>query len=706
MAGVIAWIVAIEGYTPSRGVASPLDFPAPVSKRAFEWADWLIQQPKTRLVLNISLRAQATPQERDRLTALAVQAGNTPTAQCANANALHEALRIVKDAPESTLLLVWMGHGVMLDGHRYLLHQDSIDVDDMRTWDIGSLLQHLRTGNAPDLQIGIFDACAQVGIAAPGNEHLGGSGDAARLQYFYFAALPSTQVSLNPDEPTASSIALQALRAVAWPPQPQDFDAELQSWANKLSPPLTAWEWTQGSGDRWSHRLAGVVQPADIERLARQYQVPAVVLRHLWDDHASLPVTLDALASALHQQRAEALIAGFEAQAVPGAELMRAAWQRVQRIEPWVPLLGALKLGLGQWIWLAELVTDDGGRIAPKFTELRELLLWALAMGGAPGPGNVRAESSLLRLMLLASREAGKAAAAAVQDLRSAFDADPVFAQLLPNVEPRVQLPHEPVVLLVELAAARRGAEPTISRHWVMHDDHFGPPDTTPLEGPFASQLNTLIDRVHDQTGRARPLRIELLAPAELLAARREWLAYRIDGKRPKPGDGIELDSFWPLYWRARDRLQRNPAWQAAAWPTHAEKVRRRANARAGLRCRFDDDLDGDLDDPPPPRNDSDVHGLVWSPGPRDTGDKRARFLQAIVQGSPYMVWPVDPPDDVRALKKQVRHWFGDQTLPQLPERYRDARREGTLPLLVLFIDEPDRNPYAARLQLPSASTS
>lgn len=91
MAAVLAWIVAVERHQPRAGRPSPLDFPAAISRRALEWAEWLATRAGTRLLLNVNA-APGSP-EHQRVQALQAQVLNPADAHRADARALHRSTR-------------------------------------------------------------------------------------------------------------------------------------------------------------------------------------------------------------------------------------------------------------------------------------------------------------------------------------------------------------------------------------------------------------------------------------------------------------------------------------------------------------------------------------------------------------------------------------------------------------------------------------
>ena len=707
MPGVIAWIVAVERHTPPgdpRAGSPGLDFKQAVSARALDWARWLSTQPGVRLLMNVS--AAPGSAQADALQALSPQLLNPNLAARADGKALSESLRLLRAAPlADTLLLLWIGHGVMRDHQRFLVNQDARSPDDLRSWELDSLLQALRTDPAPPLQIGVFDTCAQLLADRPGHEVITGNGKAQRRQHFYFAATASAIASLNPNEATLASLALEALQAQPWPPQPAGFGSSLQASMGRLASLPVAWEWTAGSGDRWSSGAPAPRPGADDEaerearlsQLGRQSPLGERCLRHLWRELTPAQCSPEQLAHAVHQRSVAALADTLAPTWPDTAEALRRAWARVQRIQPWLLPLAGLRLLLPQWLALADQLARHDARSAPRFTELRELLLWALDMDGLDAQGTARAEAALLRLMVMALREAEHSQTADAPTragLRQQLEADAVLGPLLPQVEADTPQPAAVLVLQVELDLPANTSQPVIKDCWLLRGAQREPGPRRRPKGPLGEQLNTLLNQV--LTSHVGELRVELVAPLELLAGRPEWVSYRYDNDADAC---IGLDTLFAICWRWRERLKdRHPHSQFSLWQRNAPRVQQRVRQRLGLHCQFDDE--------PVVVDQDDLLGLSWHPpGPGEAGPRRQQFLQALVGGHPYMLWPGSVPADVAALKAQVKAWLAGQTLQALPEQLREARRRGQLPPLVLFVDEPDRNPYPAKtpgLRTPS----
>ena len=58
------------------------------------------------------------------------------------------------------------------------------------------------------------------------------------------------------------------------------------------------------------------------------------------------------------------------------------------------------------------------------------------------------------------------------------------------------------------------------------------------------------------------------------------------------------------------------------------------------------------------------------------------------------MCWPRNAPRDLELFKNAAAELLRKSQLKTLPVALRDGRYEPSLEALVVFIDEPDRNPY------------
>lgn len=690
MPSVLTWIVAVEQYTPPDGAAkSDLDFPTPVSRRALEWAEWLTTQSDIRLLLNIAVPAGSA--ERTRLEKLTPLAVNAAEAHLATAAALRSALRVVTTPPiADVLLLLWIGHGVMNERRRFLLVQDASDPTTLHSWDVHSLLQRLRSGDGPALQIGAFDACAQR-LETPPHEDLGGDGSAQRRQHYYFAATAAAVAAPTVLEDSVASILLDGLKAGPWPPEPAPLHVLVQGRMDKLASGPIRWEFTTGSGDLWSAPGSSAEVDARIKQAARAADMHETLFRHLFKELDGTGRTPAELAQAVLADTVTAFAGGGLA-----ATLLPAALQRVRRVAPWVTPLTRLHLGLPHWNELASRVAADDGRTTPRFAELIEVLLWAIDMGVTT---DQRGERAFLKLLLLAGKEATRSvpgSAAATKALEDLIEADAAFAPLLADAKAAATLSERPLVLLVELLLPQGGGAPVLGKAWLLQDVTLEPAPEIELDGPPGLQLITLIEHVRTRT--QRPLRVQLLAPTELLCGSREWVSYCFD-ETDDAADAVDIDTLVPMSWRWRDRLLKkaDPRFAHGNWRARAQQAQLQARQRASLICRFDDE-------PPAPGGAAaDLLALsARPPGPSDRGPRRATFMKTLVQGHPYMVWPAGDTADVAQLKAAVVAWLNQQQFLDLPEGYAACRGAGGLPNLVLFLDEPEHNPYEQVGQLRS----
>jgi hypothetical protein len=695
MPGVLAWVVAIERHTPTEGVASPLDFGSPVSSRALDLIEWVLEQHAgVRVLLNL-----ATPDEspsRVRANALGGQILNPTLMYRADAAALRESLRKAKAAPvPDLLLLVWIGHGVMVGRQRFLLHEGSRDADQLESWDVDTLLLHLRSGEAPARQIGIIDTCAQVVDLQPDNQQFGGAGKAQCDQHYFFAATASAIASLSLHEPTLVALALESLRAVGWTadgPPPRAFSEDLRNRMAALGSRPVVWQWTQGSGDQWSGGSASAVSAAELRRATETCRLPQVLFTRLLQEVADTGITPRDLARAVKQSAVETLARTLEAKSPDAAEGLIDTWTLVQRVAAWVEPLARLHLGLAQWSGLAALVAADDGRSAPAFTEVSELLLWTADMAGRRPDGSLRADMALLRLMVLAMKEARRTPVVltAVQRVHKLLSNHPVHGPRLAEIEAAAELPEEAPTIVVDVEFAPKARQPLIRQHWVRRGEILERIDLASPASPLPQALNRIIGAVQ-QREHAR-VRVEMLAPFAVLLGRFEWRSY-IATLSGLPGVGkgkavIDLDARYPIYVRWKERLQGLPTneWQTAHWTQRARDVQLMARQASQLKCNFDDD---------PVAGESHVLALAWQPGNRD----QQRFLTTLLRGEPYMIWPGKPQADVDAFKQAVRVWLADQSLDRLPEAVCQAIAAKVLCGVVLLLDEPDRNPY--RLMQP-----
>ncbi|NRF72277.1 hypothetical protein HLB44_35360 [Aquincola sp. S2] len=694
MPGVLAWIVAVERHysrldREGRRIPNPLDFEAPISRRALDWVEWLVaERPGTQLVLNLALDEGSA--ERERLEKLRGRVLNAASAHLADASALDDAVDCIEAAAPDTLLIVWRGHGVIHGRERYLLHAGSRGYEGPRTWDLDSLLKRLRSGQAPTLQIGFIDACADVVAQAPQTETLAGTGDATCDQFYYFAASVAAQASMSDELPTLTSVALEAMMPLAWDPargpSRDELHARLMPLMKALDSRPVAWHWTQGSGESWSGAAVDALSVADLRRCLRRTGLPGAFFERLWHDFRPIGLTSTKLATAILNGTLPTLVDDWRARAPDHADLFQESWNDVSRVMPWVAPLYRLGLGLTHWAGIAQvLAAERASGATPRFTDLAELLLWVVeGMYGPGADGMPRAERALLTLMVLALKEARRLGGGTGADaLEGALRADAALGPRLAAIGPQAALPPRPPVLIVMLRGGESTREPSIERWWVQSNGVLEPGTYMPAPGRLGQSLARLIESV--QKGQVRLLRVELLAPRPLLWGRFDWRGYQLGGT---PKVWVALDKRYPMYWRWSERLHERQAeeLQAGYWRVKSREVLDRARSGGTLECRFDDDAPLTVAAPP-----AHVLALAYPP---QVPANRGRFVQALLEGHPYMLWPSTAPGEGEPFRAALRDWLARQRLDELPEALCLALKgDRLLPPLVLLLDDPGSNP-------------
>jgi hypothetical protein len=245
-AEVKAWIVAVEQY------ADGLDIQAPIGAWALELAALVRRRnPDAHIVLSHSLRER--PIYKERLAVLkdgGVEFTGATQAELQNAvDRLHG---------KGTLLVYWVGHGIMDASHRYLLCADSRGTTGLRVLDTDSLLRHFRSPEFPEIQIGFFDCCAQLWRHNSNTLTFGGDGETPRQQFFYFAASAAEVAAADTTRDGFTNAVIRTIEQTSdWPSQPSTLFATLneQLLAIPLHTRPFERQWTSGSGDQWSRHV-------------------------------------------------------------------------------------------------------------------------------------------------------------------------------------------------------------------------------------------------------------------------------------------------------------------------------------------------------------------------------------------------------------------------------------------------------------------
>ena len=431
-------------------------------------------------------------------------------------------------------------------------------------------------------------------------------------------------------------------------------------------------------------RLAGA--DAAREEFIKQEKragLPVPMFRYLWRELGNRIDLLGPLAEAARSDKVRTLAASLAALGAdaPEPDLLSDAWRRVQLVRAWEPRAEALSLPLSRWHDIAALVADTDTRPAARFGSLRELLLWTTDLGE-----RARADAALTQLLWLgAATPAAKPPAAA--DLLAALAADAGLAPHTARAQAGPQPPLGPVHLYVELDLPQGSTQPHLRRSWVQHQYSLDPVVELPPASTLGEQLQSLASAIKQRLG--RELQVEMMAPLLLLCAEREWLSY-CEGVHfvGLGGETVDRDfsENWPVVWRWRERLEDHPQARAGDWRKRAAAVANRATNCAQLICRFDDE---------PASPHDHLLGLRFVP-PAPTNKQRnlKPFIDALLLGEPYMIWPCDESVACTEFKAAVRLCFDQKFITELPGALQRARKNSQLKHAVLFIDEPERNPY------------
>ncbi len=442
-----------------------------------------------------------------------------------------------------------------------------------------------------------------------------------------------------------------------------------------------------------------------LKQQGRSGMAPAL-FRHLWKEWGGREEQLLKLANAIKAQGIEDLAA---AEADPHqASVLRAAWQRVELVQALYPLADRLGLSLSRWQDLARAVADHDARDAPERVGLHELLLWAL---DANKPK--RALAALTLLLHQGARAAEQQQPAASRALMQRLE---THTDLQPHVGAAGQFPapsQGPMHLYVELDLSPDNQRPLLRRYWVQHQGLPVMGDKPPDAESLGEQLQILADAVENPQG--RPLHVELLAPLLLLRASQAWMSYEEDigafgGLEGTTGRRDACEDL-RLAWRWRDRLdvkaKAHTKTNAARWKAQAPLVTANARRCRHVSCRFQD-KQAAAPASPVQQDADDTHllGLTFvPPSPDGNRDHTDAFLAALRLGAPYMLWPSDEDLDCEAFKQGVSACIDKRDIDELPEAFRQGREQGQFKAIVLFMDDPDRNPYELMGRLTAPDT-
>ncbi|RZI62591.1 MAG: hypothetical protein EOP37_02250 [Rubrivivax sp.] len=440
---------------------------------------------------------------------------------------------------------------------------------------------------------------------------------------------------------------------------------------------------------------------AEFVRQEKRAELPVPLFRHLWRELGSRADLLGKLADAARNRTVAALAVELSAAGPDAAEgdLLRDAWRRVELVLNWEPLAAKLGLTRSRWQELAAVVADTDVRPVPRQAGLRELLLWALDLGEL-----ARALSALTQLLCLGAEAARQDSAPVTRPetaaLFKALGRDDMLSPHLANALRGPPPPSGPVRLYAELELS--GERPRLTRHWIQHQRSLELGEA-PAPATLGEQLHALAGSVKHRG--AREVQVELMAPLLLLCGQPDWTTFQEDYGGLAGLQDVRLDrdfcEEWPVSWRWRDRLEGNQLSKPADWRRRGGDISAKAERCGQLVCRFPDD-------PFDPADHADAHVVALPyvpPAPSSKGRNFRPFLDALLAGDPYMVWPCDEGMVNAGFKAAVLVCLAQRHVPDLPEALRQARKSGKAKHVVLFIDEPSRNPYElmGRLTAPAS---
>ncbi len=671
-----AWIVAVEKYGTGGAGAAPdgLDVQAPIGGWALDLAKVLLDRDAaTKIVLNASLGPRAEYSER--LEALQKR-GVTPTG--AARDDLENALASLEG--KGTLLIYWVGHGIMDPERRYLLCADSRRAGDLRVLSVDSLSTHFRSARFPRTQMGFFDCCAQV-VGNPNVLNLGGDGKTATEQFLYYAASAAQVAAADTTREGFSSTVIQALTASqAFPPVPKPFFRMLGDRLDAL--PLATrpvkLQWTEGSGESWSRQ--GGAATAELNE-ARRAKLGWSQFEHLWRE-AKLCTTADKLSIALRNREIPAFLDTLrkENPSAAAVDLVQDAWGRLAIELALEDKCVDLGLFWHDWLALYEQVCllDLLGK-ADRLDDLPQLMLTVLDQANRE-----KGWRSLIRLLELAARRAPNA------KLLAAIKGHANLGPLYEDAVRKLPKDNDRLYLLLGLNYEPNAKTASLAKSSLFSG---GKPDPTWSEdlppGTLAEQINALIQRALE---REQSLVVELLLPNDLLSAPRAML--EIVNEDLDTRTWIEAEYAVVVRWH--DRMKdKEGKYHPGTWRAAAKDARARADQVAKLVCAWSGE--GKLD--------CNVVGLSFpGPSPADPKRNRGAFFQELLRGAPYMCWPRETPADTGVFRKAVCDLIERNDVARLPDALRDAKRQDTEALtdLILLIDEPERNPYDLRFQDPA----
>jgi hypothetical protein len=673
----ILWIVAIERYGPV-GSMDELNFPVPIGDYAFDLIQKVLaRSPETRIVFNQSLPDdQANQDKLQSLHGTSVEIGG------ATAQDLREALGKLKFS--DSLIIYWIGHGLMVNNRRLMLSSESTAAGDLVTIEVDSILTRLRSADYAMKQIGFFDVCAHLYPTPPATFSMGGDGGVPKDQFFYFSAAAAETAAINPGEPGFSSTVIDELSNPArpFPPDPVALFDELRKrfLALKLGSRAFPLQRTEHSGSEWTREGAGYSR--EIEKYASAADCDVTLFDHL-RQQAGNTIALHELSEAVRHGRVDELIQrlreGSTDQHVPN--LLQDAWNRTEIAERLERTSLRMRLTWSAWLSLYEqIVAIDRLQEGAAPDNLAHMYLKVLSQ-----PRD-RGRESLVRLLELAAQKIRLGSVTRANELLMAVRRDAALGPIYAQAVQALPVPSGPVFLLLGISIPFE-QPPSVEESWVYVN---GEKDLSwkhgSTETSLPRQINALVEsakRIYSE----RDLVVELLAPIELLCSPRELFEVKHSTMPVKIW--LEKISAFTLRWH--DRMKPGDEFFSGTWKQRAAVTKRRVSQSPTLDCTWAGEAPG-----------GHVVGIPF-PGPSLDEQWRngQEYFDLLATGEPYMCWPRNPPADLEAFKQKVSsfvslHPAHESRFARLAEALKVAKATGDPVLgdLWLFVDEPERNPY------------
>jgi hypothetical protein len=687
------WIVAVERYGPPGVNDGELDIPAPVGELALKLANAIAERdPEAHIVLSCSL--PDTTKYHEQLARLPGTIVRTDATQ----QALQDALLKLQGDGDGTLLIYWVGHGIMTNNKRQLLCADSSDLSCLRAIDVDSLLTHLRSKSFPRRQLGFFDACAQV-VPPPAVLTLGGIGDVATEQYFYFSAAAAEVVAATTGTSGFSGSVIKLLTDPQrqFPPQPTKLFDELGRLFDELQLSTRAipLQRNSGSGDMWDY-VGGRVS-VEVSHFARAARCSPGEFEHLHNAAAG-SVDDQRLCDALRGDRMDTLLNELnEAQSqVPRVrqQLLQDAWERLRLARELESLCLRIGLSWSEWQELYQQVAAIDNLLTSDSDSLISLLIGLLDQRSLD-----RGFESCIRLLALAARRARRKKPGLADKFEAEARATAQLTSRWADAVARLPRPDGPVFLLLALHYDKTKEALSISESWLYQDNEIDPTwKFSPTAVALVEQVNELIQIAKIKYD--RQLIVELLAPSVLLCSPRDL--FELVDNELGTCTWLEAQCVFVLRWH--DRMKGAARFQPGNWLQRAQARLSSVESNPDLGIEW-----------PNESQPEHILGLPF-PGPSlvEPNRNRASFFDALLKGDPWMCWPRVEPGDSGAFKQKVRDFIklhGALQAKQphtLAEALRQERNKGQDPILCslwLFIDDPKRNPYRWNFTEPTERT-